>query len=188
VVWLPLIAKVIEIPRDRLEVGYRKVRRVRITRMENVPSNIGFARKKSKIEDEFEKKKERLLETLACLISHPSMIKFWVLHPTTMEAYTLWWNGGSLKSFWTIYDSKVFEATSYEEYHLVDVGILPLELKMVMVYRKNRVKLVLFLLAIIEKYHSQNILQISCFTSHYINQKVLHQSMQLGYGQLYCWK
>jgi hypothetical protein len=40
----------------------------------------------------------------------------------------LWWNDGSLKNFWTKYDSKVFEAISYEEYHLVDVGLVLAEL------------------------------------------------------------
>jgi hypothetical protein len=67
--------------------------------MENVPSNIDFARKQPKAKDEFENKNERSLEAPACPILHASMIKFWALYSNTMEAYTLWWNGGSLKSF-----------------------------------------------------------------------------------------
>jgi hypothetical protein len=43
--------------------------------MENVPSNIDFAGKKSKAKDEFEKKNEQSLDALACSISHPSMNK-----------------------------------------------------------------------------------------------------------------
>jgi hypothetical protein len=73
---------------------------------------------------------------LACSILDPSMIKFWAFHPMTMEAYT-YWNGGSLKSFWTKYDLKESEATNFEEYNLINVGILPSELDMVMVYRRN---------------------------------------------------
>jgi hypothetical protein len=105
--------------------------------MENVPNDIDFARKQPKAKDEFEKKNERSLEALACSISHPSMIKFWALNPNTMDAYMLWWNGGSLKYFWTNYDSKVSEATNYEDYHLVNVGLLPCEIDKIKAYRKN---------------------------------------------------
>jgi hypothetical protein len=59
VVWLPKRAKVIEIPKDRVQGGYTKVRRVRIARMEKVPSDIDFAGKLPKASDEFEKKNER---------------------------------------------------------------------------------------------------------------------------------
>jgi RIO-like serine/threonine protein kinase len=47
---------------------------------------------------------------------------------------------------------------SYEEYHLVDVNLLLSQLDMVLAYRKNWVKLVLPLLASMEKYQAQNIL------------------------------
>jgi hypothetical protein len=40
VVRLPSSAKVMEIPGERVEGGYAKVRRVRISRMENIPSDI----------------------------------------------------------------------------------------------------------------------------------------------------
>jgi hypothetical protein len=158
VVWLPEHAKVIEIPGDMVEGGYAKVRRVRIARMEKVPSDIDFAGKLPKASKEFDKRNERSLEALACPISLEGMIKFWALHPKTMEAYTLWWNGGSLKSFWTNYNSKVSEATSYEDYHLVNAGLLPDDIDKVKAYRKNRVKLVLSLLTIMGKCHAENIL------------------------------
>jgi hypothetical protein len=45
VVWLPPKAKAIEIPGERVEGGFAKVRQVRIMRMENVPSDINFAGK-----------------------------------------------------------------------------------------------------------------------------------------------
>ena len=120
VVWLPPNAKVIEIPGERVEGGYAKIRRVRIARMENIPSDIDFAGKMPKANEDFAQRNERSLEALACSVSHPGVIKFWALHPNTMEAYTLWWNGGSLLSFWTKYNSKVPEATPYNEYHLVN--------------------------------------------------------------------
>jgi serine/threonine protein kinase len=126
--------------------------------MEKVPSGIDFAGKLLKTSKEFDKRKEQSLEALACPISHVGVIKFWALHPKTMEAYTLWWNGGSLKSFWTNYNSKVSEATSYEDYHLVNAGLLPNNVDKVKAYRKNQVKLVLSLLTIMGKCHAENIL------------------------------
>ena len=122
VVWLPLHAKVIEIPRDRVEGGYAKIQQVQISRMENIPSDIDFARKLPKANEDFDQKKERSMEALACPISHASIIKFWALHPNTMEEYTLWWNGGSVHSFWTKSNSKVSEATSYKDYNLMNAA------------------------------------------------------------------
>jgi serine/threonine protein kinase len=155
VVWLLPHAKVIEILGDRLEGGYAKIRRIRISRMENIPRNIDLAGKLPKANKDFDQKKERSMEALACPVSHAGVIKFWALHPNTMEAYTLWWNGGSLHSFWTKYNFKVSEATSYEDYHLVNAtGLLPGDVDRVKAYRKNRVKLVLFLLTIMDKCHA----------------------------------
>jgi hypothetical protein len=123
-----------EILGDRVEGGYSKVRWVRISRMENIPSYIDFTEKLPKAIDDFAQRDERSLEALACPASHAGVIKFWALHPNTMEAYTLWWNGGSLHSFWTKYNSKVSEATSYEDYHLVNVGLQPCEVDRVKAY------------------------------------------------------
>jgi hypothetical protein len=134
VVWLPPHAKVIEIPGDRVEGAYAKIRQVRISRMENIPSDIDFAGKLLKANKDFDQKKERSMEALACPVLHTGVIKFWILHPNTMEAYTLWWNGGSLHSFWTKYNSKVSEVTSYEDYHLVNVGLQPCEVDRVKAY------------------------------------------------------
>jgi hypothetical protein len=90
VVWLPLSAKVMKILGERVEGGYAKVRRVRIPRMESVPSDIDFVGKLPKAKDDFAQRNERSLEALACPISHVGMIKFWVLHPNTIEASMLW--------------------------------------------------------------------------------------------------
>jgi hypothetical protein len=90
VVWLPPHAKVIEILGDRVEGGYAKIRRVRISRMENIPSDIDFVGKLPKANKDFDQKNERSMEALACPVSHVGVIKFWALHPNTMEAYMLW--------------------------------------------------------------------------------------------------
>jgi hypothetical protein len=60
--------------------------------MENIPSDIDFVGKLPKATDDFAQMDERSLEALACLVSHAGVIKFWALHPNTMEAYLLWWN------------------------------------------------------------------------------------------------
>jgi hypothetical protein len=65
-----------EIPGERVEGGYAKVRRVQILRMESVPSDIDFAGKLPKAKDDIAQRNEQLLEALACPISHASMIKF----------------------------------------------------------------------------------------------------------------
>jgi serine/threonine protein kinase len=52
----------------------------------------------------------------------------------------------------------VSEATSYEDYHLVNVGLLPDNFDKVKAYQKNQVKLVLSLLTIMGKCHTENIL------------------------------
>jgi hypothetical protein len=76
VVWLPPHAKVIEIPGDRVEGGYAKIRRVRILRMENIPSNIDFVGKLPKANEDFDQRKKRSMEALACPVSHACVIKF----------------------------------------------------------------------------------------------------------------
>jgi serine/threonine protein kinase len=52
----------------------------------------------------------------------------------------------------------VSEAINYEDYHLVNAGLQPCKVDRVKAYQKNRVKLVLSLLTIMDKYHAQNFL------------------------------
>ena len=55
-----------------------------------------------------------------------------------MEAYMLWRNNGrSLKNLWTNYNSKVSEATSYEDYHLVNASLLLDNVDKIKAYQKN---------------------------------------------------
>jgi serine/threonine protein kinase len=52
----------------------------------------------------------------------------------------------------------VSEATSYEDYHLVNASLLPDDVDKVKAYWENQVKLVLSLLKIMGKCHAKNIL------------------------------
>jgi hypothetical protein len=45
-------------------------------KVENIQRNIDFARKKSKAQDEYVKRKKQSLEALASQILHASVIKF----------------------------------------------------------------------------------------------------------------
>ena len=85
------------------------------------------------------------------------MIKFWTVHHKTMESYTLWWNGGSLASFLQKLNSKVSEATTLKNIKYSSGELLPDELDKVTLYRRNRAKLALSLLIIIEKCHAHGI-------------------------------
>ena len=95
----------------------------------------------------------------ACVnpIQHPGMIKFWAVHHKTMESYTLWWNGGSLASFLQKSNSKVSEAISLENIKKFSGDLLQDELDKVTLYRRNRTKLALLLLIIVEKCHLHGI-------------------------------
>ncbi len=50
-----------------------------------------------KTNDKRETHKQHLMEALACPCEHLGVIKFLTIHTITMEAYTLWWNGGTLQ-------------------------------------------------------------------------------------------
>ena len=90
-------------------------------------------------------------------IQHPGMIKFWIVHHKTMESYTLWWNGGSLALFLQKLNSKVSEAIPLENIKFSGGELLPDELDKVMLYKRNRAKLALSLLIIVEKCHAHGI-------------------------------
>ena len=90
-------------------------------------------------------------------IQHPGMIKFWVVHHKTMESYTLWWNGGSLASFLLKLNSKVSEATTLENIKYTTGELFLDELDKVTLYQRNRAKLALSLLIIVEKCHAHGI-------------------------------
>jgi hypothetical protein len=89
VVWVPEVAKVMEVPRFKDEDGYGEIRKVRITKITYIPTIIDFAGKKSKTTIDKHKLLEWLVEALACMILNPIVIKFCAIHFQTMEAYIL---------------------------------------------------------------------------------------------------
>jgi hypothetical protein len=113
VVYLPEMTKVIAVLGFGNEGSYGEIRKVQISRVVNIPTVIDFVGKKSKATSKGAKRKERAVEALACPIEHVGLIKFWAVNSKTMEAYTLWWNGGSFRSFMRI-NSKVSLAEDYE--------------------------------------------------------------------------
>ena len=85
------------------------------------------------------------------------MIKFWAVHHKTTESYTLWWNGGLLASFLQKFNSKVLEAIPLENIKFSGGELLSDELDKVTLYQRNRAKLALSLLIIVEKCHAHGI-------------------------------
>ncbi len=77
--------------------GYGVVHNVWIKRFDCISSTIELVEKTPKTNDKWKTRKQCLVEVLACMCEHPSVIKFFAIHVKTMEAYTLWWNGGTLQ-------------------------------------------------------------------------------------------
>jgi hypothetical protein len=71
--------------------------KVQIERFNCIPSTIKLVGETPKIDEKWEMCKQRSVEALVCSCEHPSVIKFFSIHVKTMEAYTLWWNGGPLQ-------------------------------------------------------------------------------------------
>jgi hypothetical protein len=97
VLWIPSITNVLPLLGGDNKGGYGVVRKVQIKRFNCIPNMIELARKTSNTDDKWEVRKERLGEALACMCEHPSVIKFLAIHVDTMEVYTLWWNGGTIR-------------------------------------------------------------------------------------------
>jgi hypothetical protein len=155
-VYLPETAEVIAVPGFGNEGGYGEIRKVRISRVVNIPTVIDFAGKKSKATSEVAKRKERAVEALACPIEHAGLIKFWAVDSKTMEAYTLWWNGGSFRSFMRI-NSKVSLAEDYENI-LNHPAHTMQELEMIKAYRTKAAKLAMSLIITMARVHKSKIL------------------------------
>jgi hypothetical protein len=83
-VYLPETTEVIAVTGFGNEGGYGEIRKVRISRVVNIPTVIDFAGKMSKATSEEAKQKEHVVEALACLIKHAGLIKFWAVNSRTM--------------------------------------------------------------------------------------------------------
>ena len=155
--WLSEKVKIVEMLGDGAEGGYGEVRRVRIARMAGIPTDCDFAAKKSNAATSLLQHQAQCMEACVNPIQHSGMIKFWAVHHKIMESYTLWWNGGSLASFLQKLNSKVSEAIIPENIKFSGGKLLPDELNKVMLYRRNRAKLALSFLIIVEKCHVHGI-------------------------------
>ena len=152
--WLPSSARIVRMPDKKAEGGYGWVRKVMITKLKSIPSWILFAEKSLKTKDEGQKRREIVNEAGGCPVKHPGIIRLAYLHPLTMAGYTLWWNGGSLESFWSKYDSKVHLGTPNEQIASLPNSELTIpELERVATYRNHRVDLALSLLRIVGACH-----------------------------------
>jgi serine/threonine protein kinase len=96
------------------------------------------------------------VEALACLIENLRLIKFWAVNFQTMEAYTLWWNGGSMRSFLNT-NSKVSVAMENQYILSMPHQTMP-DLEKVHAYRTKRVKLALSLIMTMTRVHKSKIL------------------------------
>ena len=157
VVWLPEKVKIVELLGNRAEDGYGEVQRVRIAKMAGIPTDCDFAAKKSKAATPLLQRQAQSKEACVNPIQHLGMIKFWAVHHKTTKSYTLWWNGGSLASFLLKLNSKVSEATTLENIKYTTGELFPDDLDKVTLYRRNRAKLALSLLIIVEKCHAHGI-------------------------------
>jgi hypothetical protein len=79
-VYLLETAEVIAVPGFGNEGGYGEIRKVRISRVVNIPTVIDFDGKMSKATSEGAKRKEHAVEALACRIEHAGLIKFWAVN------------------------------------------------------------------------------------------------------------
>jgi serine/threonine protein kinase len=110
----------------------------------------------SKVASEEAKQKEQVVEVMAGPIEYPKLIKFWAVNSQTMEAYTLWWNGGSVRSFWKI-NSKVSPALENQYvYHHPNHTMQ--ELEMILVNRTKSAKLAMSLIMTMACIHKSKIL------------------------------
>ena len=89
-VWIPDMAIIVPLSGKVGEGGYGVIRKVRIANMDGIPVYIEFAGKESKVATKRKKSEGCSVEALVCPVQHLGVIKFWAIHPITMEAYTLW--------------------------------------------------------------------------------------------------
>jgi hypothetical protein len=110
VLWIPNTTNVLPLLGGDNHGGYGVVHKVRIERFDRIPNMIEFTKKTLKMNNKWKTRKQWLVEALACPCKHLGVIKFLAIHKDHMEAYTLWWNGGTL---WEMLDYN----TKYSPYH-----------------------------------------------------------------------
>jgi hypothetical protein len=98
----------------------------------------------NKAASEKAKQKKQAVDAMACMIEHARLIKFWAVNSQIMEAFTLWWNGGSVRSFGKI-NSKVLPALE-NQYILHHSNYTIQELEMILAYCTKSAKLAMSLI------------------------------------------
>ncbi len=98
VLWIPSTTNVLPLLGWDNQGGYGVVCKVRIKRFYHIPNIIELVGKSTpKMDDKQEKRKQQSMKVLACPCKHLGVIKFLAIHIKIMEAYTLWWNGGTFR-------------------------------------------------------------------------------------------
>jgi hypothetical protein len=83
IIYLPMKALVVAVPRFGNEGGFGEIRKVRISRVASIPTIVDFVGKMSKALNEVDKRVKREKEAMACLIEYPGLIKFWAINSVT---------------------------------------------------------------------------------------------------------
>lgn len=153
--WVPGEAKIVQLSQYQ-SGGYGRVRKVHIQGLENLPDHILFAGKSPKGGNARENRIARSVEACVCPLTHPAIVKFWALNSKSMEAYTLWWNGGSLHDMLTL-DGKV--RTTMEIEKIKAITTLPeMDLNRIYLFRKYRFQLAWALVYVGSLLHKSSVL------------------------------
>lgn len=135
--------------------GYGKVRKVRIVGVRAISAYMEFAGKMPTASHPKEKFKMRCHEALICHVAHPGVIKFWAVNTKNMEAYTLWWNGGSWAHFRNV-ESKANPAASNNAILSADY-ISAQDTTQILAFRKNRARLAWALMCTMAQVHKGSV-------------------------------
>jgi hypothetical protein len=152
VLWIPSIANVLPLLRGNNQGGYGVVCKVWIEIFNCIPSTIELVGKTPKMDDKWEVNKQWSMEVLASPCKQPSVIKFLAIHVKTMEAYTLWWNGGTL---WEMLD---YNTKYCHGYIIVGRGAYMERPTWLVAFRQNWVKLAWAFINIMNAVHHYEIL------------------------------
>jgi hypothetical protein len=153
--WLPKGSYAIPVDENSFQGSFGIVRRVRIAEACFIPEWLHFAGKTMKVTDFKTSRDQRSIEAMSCPVDHPGVIKLQYLNRKTLESYSLWWNGGSLKNM-RAFDLKFGE--THEMELLKDAGLDFEARKKLVVYRKNRAHLAWALMCIVDVVHGEEVL------------------------------
>jgi serine/threonine protein kinase len=189
VLWILSIVNVLPLSNGDNQGGYGVVHKVWIKRFDCIPRTIELVGKTPKTNDKWETCKQWSTKALACSCKHLSVIKFFAIHTKTMEAYTLWWNGGTLQEMLD-YNTKYSPITDNQT--LLWQGGPDMEgWTWIVTFRWNRVKLAWAFINIMNVVHHCGILHNDLFKEnimlHFSGKQTkccVHRHVWLGWSQL----